>query len=319
MNDGTDQYSVGTDSISAGMAVPPVILSLSHGEEEKMKRASGLLAAWIIVLTALLGFTACHGSSGDPPTTQSDTEAGTSVKWIYHRQFWHDDEASCFVLVYSLLDPKKNEIAAPGTVDIRIVNENDETVFSDTRTVASSDFTTFSYDDGSEDRFQAVIYINDSEITPGSIDSGMLYFKVHGEDYSFNESSLPIYRNLPLKETTIILPSLPLTVSVKYGNSVASTVNITNITCETVNNDLFLYFTGEKTYDRTGSDFSQGCTIEWKLYDSEGYLVKSSHFFTESISVGDKFKDGKDSAYGCITPGETYTLIIANADSKDTD
>ena len=86
-----------------------------------------------------------------------------------------------------------------------------------------------------------------------------------------------------------------------------------------VMDDLFLYFTGEKTYDRSGSDFSQGCTIEWKLYDSEGYLVKSSHFFTESMSVGDKFKDGKVSAYRCITPGETYTLIIANADSEDTD
>ena len=78
--------------------------------------------------------------------------------------------------------------------------------------------------------------------------------------------------------------------------------------------DLILYYSGEKTYDQKGNNYSQSCKVGWKLFDSEGYVVTSGTFYTPNIAVGEKFRDKTEKAYGCIKPGETYTLKISDVD-----
>ncbi len=51
--------------------------------------------------------------------------------------------------------------------------------------------------------------------------------------------------------------------------------------------------------------------FNYKLYDSEGYMLKSGTIFVDSLDVGDKFRDDSLRLYD-ITPGEQYTLKFSN-------
>lgn len=77
---------------------------------------------------------------------------------------------------------------------------------------------------------------------------------------------------------------------------------------------MYIYFTGEKTYDSEGSKYSQSCKVGWKLYDSEGYILDSGMFYSPNIAVGEKFRNEKECAWDVIKPGETYKLVISSVD-----
>ena len=105
------------------------------------------------------------------------------------------------------------------------------------------------------------------------------------------------------------LPTLPVTIV----NSNAW-VKITKVTYEVSGDDLYIYFTGEKTYDSKGSSYSRSCKIGWKLYDSEGYLVDSGITYTDALKVGEKFKNEKEYCWDVIEPGMTYRLELVDVD-----
>ena len=96
-------------------------------------------------------------------------------------------------------DSNSKEIAPPMLVDIKIINDNNVTVYSTTKIVKSSDYGTWTSPLlGSH--LQASIYIKDSEITKGNTDSGKLYYKVYNPGYvSFDEYWLTI-SDLPLNK-----------------------------------------------------------------------------------------------------------------------
>ena len=122
-----------------------------------------------------------------------------NVQWLSERQIWHQDDKGRYVLVFSLKDDDKKELYAPAVVEIRIENDMGQTVYTATKIVKSSDFQTWYYNNGTVEKFQATIYINDSEITPGSSSDGTIYFTIYNEGYfSFDESKLEIY-DLPEK------------------------------------------------------------------------------------------------------------------------
>ena len=109
----------------------------------------------------------------------------------------------------------------------------------------------------------------------------------------------------------IKLPATPCTYNdYRYSDTVSASIKITNIRYEMIDdNDIRIYLTGEKTYDKKGSSYSTVLSIGYKLYDSSGYLVDSGFFYTDSLSVGEKFKDE------CVTIhdleiDETYTLKL---------
>ncbi len=113
------------------------------------------------------------------------------------------------------------------------------------------------------------------------------------------------------QDFTILLPSVPQNISYYSGSSVQSTAKVTNITYETSGTKATIFFTLEKIYDSRGNGQSASCYIGWKLYDSEGYIIDSGTFYSESMKVGDKQKNGKEYIYD-LEKGETYKLEISN-------
>ncbi len=247
--------------------------------------------------------------------TSSEKTNANKVYYISQRQIWYEEDEKCHVLVFSLLDSSENELSTPAVVEIKIVNDKNEEVYSAVKVVKSSDFGTWSYNNGAVKKYQASIKIYDNEIKGGKVDTGDIYFTVYNTGYfSFDESTLSV-NDLPVMPTTIILPTLPETIhDYTYSGKTDSSVKITNITYEISGDDLYIYFTGEKTHDAEGNKYSQSCKVGWKLYDSEGYIVDSGTFYSPNIAVGEKFRNEKEYAWDVIEPGETYTLVISNVD-----
>ena len=237
-----------------------------------------------------------------------------SPQYISNRSINHDDNNGYFYFLFSFLDENDNEMKCGATVKIRIVNSKNETVYSKTHTVTEKDFGIWENKYYNEEWLAASIYIHDSDITPGLSTSGKIYYTITASDGSYwKECSLDISGDLPVKQAKIILPTLPKTITeFSYSGNVYSTVKITNITYEISDDDLYIYFTGEKTYDMEGDRYSSTCVVGWKLYDSEGYIVDSGTFYSPKIAVGEKFRDEEDYAWDVIEPGEVYTLVISN-------
>ncbi len=245
--------------------------------------------------------------------TDAEKNNATKIKYISQRQIWYDTEGF-FRFNFSFLDADEKEIAVPAIVEIRIVNDKGVTVYSATRTVKTSDFSTWGYNNGAVKKYQASIKIDCSDIKQGLIESGKIYYKIYVPDYAdFDEYDLTINKGLPLKPSKVNLPKLPATISdYLYNDQIDSTVKITNITYEIKDYDLYIYFSGEKTYEREGLLYSQSTKVGWKLYDSENYVVASGTFYSPAVAVGEKFRNEEDTAYNCIKPGETYTFKILN-------
>ena len=248
--------------------------------------------------------------------TLEQQQNAEKVEWISERQVWYDSNNECFVLVFSLLDGKKNEIAAPSAVAVTIYNDNNELVYDSGHYIDDYDFLEWSYNNGAVKKYQATIRIYDYMIDGGTTDSGTIYFDVFNPGYfDFDLSTLSIYGNLPYKETTVVLPHTPQLIhDFNWNDKIDSSCNVTEIRYEISEyGDMYLYFSGEKTYDIEGNGYSKSCKVGWKLYDSEGYVKKSGTIYSPAIKVGEKFRNVKEYIYD-IEIGETYTLVIENVD-----
>lgn len=246
--------------------------------------------------------------------SNAEIQKAKSVAWISERTVTELEDEGRIRVMFSLLDDNKQAIAVPVLVEIIITNDNGEAVYKAIKKVSSSDFTTWSNAYG-KSWFAAAVYVDYDEIEAGSNKKGKLSFRVYNDYVSFAEESFSLYDPLPVKKSSVVLPSLPATIH-DYGiwDDIDTTVIITNITYEIDEDDLVLYFTGEKTYDSKGNSYSRSCQVGWKLYDSENYIVDSGTFFSPQIAVGEKFRDETENAYGVIKPGMTYTLKITNVD-----
>lgn len=234
--------------------------------------------------------------------TDSEKTTALQVHYISNRNVAYDQNNDWFMLTFALKDADEYKLNAPTLVDIRIENDNAVVVYEKTILVKTSDYK----------NNLATVYIKSSDIKGDYDKSGDLYYKVYNPGYfSFDEFSLSVY-NLPLKAATLLTPSTPSTYHYySYNGSVSSSVKITNIRYEMRDYDMKIYLTGEKTYDKNGSSYSSSCKVGYKIYDYDGYVVKSGTFYSDSIKVGDKFKDG----YFWVSDleiGKTYTLELLN-------
>ena len=50
--------------------------------------------------------------------------------------------------------------------------------------------------------------------------------------------------------------------------------------------------------------------IDYKLYDSAGYMVDSGQIYLPSLNAGDKFKDDSVVIYD-VVPGESYVFQLS--------
>jgi len=107
--------------------------------------------------------------------------------------------------------------------------------------------------------------------------------------------------------------TLPKTINYyDYNDKIESACSVTDISFEVSGDDLYIYFTGKKTYDAKGSGQSASCKIGWKLYDSNNNVIADGTAYTLSLAEGEGFIKTKDTAYNCIEPGGSYRLVIMN-------
>ena len=237
------------------------------------------------------------------------------VEWISDYRFQYYEKESTYVLLYQLSDINKNPTYADGTVKVKIVNDDGVTVYNKEHSFSKNDFQEWIYDDVNE-MYLATIYISPTSIEKGSTEKGTVYFTVYGKNYSFDECSIKVF-DLPAKSISIQLPQLPLTINSYgyYSSEIHTTWYINSITYKKEYEDsLYIYFSGEKVYDVNGNDNDSSISIEWKLYDSEDYLIDRGTFYTESICVGDKFRDRYVFVADGIKAGENYRLVIVDTE-----
>ena len=106
--------------------------------------------------------------------------------------------------------------------------------------------------------------------------------------------------------------TLPIKLNYYKNNSIQSSCSVTEVSFEVSGDDLYIYFSGNKTYDSRGSNQSDSCKIGWKLYDNNNNVIASGTAYTLSIATGEGFVKTKDTAYNCITAGGTYKLVLLN-------
>ena len=246
--------------------------------------------------------------------TTSEMLSAFKVYYITQRRIYHDDEQKAFRLQFSLLDSNEKELATAAAVTIRIVNDKNETVYSAIKIIRSEDFSTWSNTTTGAKYLLATIYIKDSEIASGKSSKGSIHFSVENSGYfSFEESTLSILDDLPVKGITLYSQSLPITVSYfGFSGTKFSSCKITEIKYEVSGDNLYIYLTLEKTYDKEGSGHSDYCFVNWTLYDDSGYVVGSGSILSDPLKVGEKTKNGKIYVWGGIEPGGTYRLLLSD-------
>lgn len=150
-----------------------------------------------------------------------------------------------------------------------------------------------------------------SEIINSQTSTGTLSFRVYNEGYfSFDTISKSVEK-IPYT-VDIELPELPQIINYSGYSGIYCSCKITEISYKVSNDDVTFYFSGEKLYDKEGNNYSRACEVGWKLYDSDGYVLKSGTMFSEKLTVGEKFKNESVTAYDCIEEGKTYRFVILN-------
>ena len=148
-----------------------------------------------VIIENVYGYTLCYFSGRNLAGVPAIST--TNVTWLRERFSFYYEDYSSYVLLFELLDNKEQAISASGYVDIRIVNNENVTVYSATKEFTKSDFEIWTYGETTEIYF-AEICINPNEIISGNTASGKVYFKVYGDGYSFEE--MPIFvSDLPVK------------------------------------------------------------------------------------------------------------------------
>lgn len=237
-----------------------------------------------------------------PPKIDS-VNSEDKVAYISQRQIWHNDNEQHYVLVFSLLDANEREIAAPADVSVSIVNKKGESIFNKQYHLTEENFQTWYYNNGAIKKYQATIYINDEELLEGNSDTGTIAFVVQNEGhFSFDTSELDIYK-LPkidiTKQCCLILPQTPQVVTYMSGTCIYSSVAVTDITYsfeesyEDGKVNLHIYFDGSKV---VGSP-EHFAKIEYKIYDINGYIVKTGQWAMMGLSESDKFENQESIVY----------------------
>lgn len=112
--------------------------------------------------------------------------------------------------------------------------------------------------------------------------------------------------------TVTVDASLPTTINYYSSNRLQSSCSVTEVSFKVSGDDLYIYFTGKKTYDSRGSGQSDSCKIGWKLYDDKNNVIANGVEYTLGIAVGEGFVKSAATAYNCITSGGTYKLVLLN-------
>lgn len=266
--------------------------------------------AFYIVLF-LLSFLMC-GCSAPISIPYEDDNVETLKSW----SFQFNEETNDYSIFFGLLNKNNEEISAEIDVDIRIVNEEDEEVYKETKTVFKTDFNYYTSQAAGE-QYLAELKIPVADIISGKSSNGTVFLTVYKNDIiRFDEVNCSALYCLPILDVELIFDAFPLSINVKgHDGSIESTIQIDDITYSFEKDyipQVKVMVSGVKIYGREGSMPSYDI-IRYKVYDSEEYIVTSGCIYLDSLDQGDKFKDDSIVIYDII-PGGTYRLILSEYD-----
>lgn len=256
-----------------------------------------IIATLLIIM--LFSLCACSVSPSFVESNNIETLKGWS--------FQYNSGTKDYSLFFGLLNNHEKYISAEVNVDIRIVNDKDEEVYSATKTVTTENFGSYESKAAGE-HYLANVRIAASEIKEGKSGSGTVYLTVYKDDtVRFDEVNCSALYCLPIADIQVTAEDLPAELQVKdYDGSTKSIIKVTDMEYtyeKEYLSQLKIRISGEKTYGNS----SNYDIIVCKIYDSGGYLIESSMVYLDSLSEGDKFRDDSVVIYDII-PGETYTV-----------
>lgn len=250
-----------------------------------MKRWSAFLAC--LLLTALC---ACAPS-----------RAETLEDW----SFQYDETSETYSLFFALCDSAGRNISADAQVDVRIVNGDEETVYTGSHDIHEEDFGLYTNQSEGE-RLLANVKIPASDISQGTSSEGTVFFTVSGSSFAFDECSIEILDDLPLKAIDIRTDQLPVELNIQdYGSASHSTIRIDEVSAiqdEYLPDQAVIVLQGEKIHGSGTYD-----SFDYKLYDSDEQLVDNGIVMLSGLSEGERFEDDSLMLFGLV-PGERYTL-----------
>ena len=233
------------------------------------------------------------------------------VEFLKSWSFQENDGTDDYSLFFGLADKNDKAISADVDVDIRIINDKDEEVYSGTKSVSANDFGHYTSKAAGE-QFLANVRIPASEVKAGSSASGKVYFTVYKENtVQFDEANCAALHCLPIKDVQVSFDPFPLELKVKdFMGGTASVLQVQDAKYEFdkgFSPRLTITIMGEK---KSGGSNSGYDIISYKLCDSEGYVVDSGTIYLSSLSTGDRFKDDSAVIYD-VVPGESYTFRLS--------
>lgn len=257
----------------------------------------------VIVAVLTVFMLSLCGCSFLPSAIMESNNIETLKDW----SFQSNSETNDYSLFFGLLNGNDKYIATDVDIDIRIVNDVGEEVYSATKSVASKDFGDYESEAAGK-QYLANVRIPAFDIKSGKSNNGTVYLTVYkGDAVRFDEVNCTALYCLPVADVNLSAEGLPVEIKVKgYDGSTDSVLKITNISYvyeKEYTSQLKITFSGQKI-DGNSSSYD---IISYKLYDSDGYLIDSSNVYLDSLNAGDKFKDDSIVVYD-ITPGENYTL-----------
>ena len=237
--------------------------------------------------------------------------SASRVETLKSCSFQYNEGTNDYSLFFGLTDKNDKFLSAGVDVDIRIVNDENEEVYTGTKSVSPDDFGCYTSRAAGE-QYLANVRIPAAEIRAGKSESGKVYFTVYkGNAIRFDEANCDALCCLPIEEVQVTFDSFPLDLKMKdFMGGTASVIQIQGAEFKFDKDyipKLTVTITGEK---KSGSRDSGYDMISYKLYDSAGYLVDSGNIYLSSLSAGDKFKDNSVVIYD-ITPGESYTFRLS--------
>lgn len=171
-------------------------------------------------LLSLLSFSLCGCS------TLKINLVETLKSW----SFQFNEGTNDYSVFFGLLNQNGDSISASVDVDIRIVNENGEEIYSGTKSVSEDDFSCYTSQTAGE-QYLANVRIAASDIIPGTSASGKVFFTVYKNDIvSFDEVNCEALYCLPLKDVQLTCDTLPLKLNVKdYLGKTESVIEINDV------------------------------------------------------------------------------------------
>ena len=128
----------------------------------------------------------------------SGCESASRVETLNNWSFQYNEGTDDYSIFFGLADKNGKPLSADADIDIRIVNDENEEVYTGSKSVSTDDFGHYTSQVARE-QYLANVRIPATEITAGKSASGKVYFTVYKEDViQFEEVNCDALYCLPM-------------------------------------------------------------------------------------------------------------------------